>query len=373
MPSVITQKKQRNSSIELLKIISIILIFITHSVPVYGSGDYVMDVFTETADFTTWMVVWIRHFGQFANVVFIFCSAWFLADSKVTKMEKVFSLILDTFLISMLFLVPYAIAGYDINKTILVENAFSLLYEKNWFVTCYLMLFLLHPALNVACEAIKGKKISNVLFCCLFIYIFCQFFSSGVLYGNRFISFVCVYLFAWYVKNYQSHLCGNVKFNLIMTITCLALVPILLLALNLFALKTGHLSGNIQRFNTTSNPLYMCAAFGCFNLANSRYIYNKFVNYLSSLSLYVYMITENYMVKYFTKPEIFEYIYDTFTYEHILLWVPVITLGTILFGFGLSAIYKESVHRFVEWVSPILCKPLRKGYRKLGKLLFPNA
>ena len=87
---LIKSKKRRNSSIELLKIIALMLIAISHSVPGYGnieSSTYV-DMNIASNDILKIVYVILMSLGQIGNVIFIISSAYFLIDSKNAKKEN---------------------------------------------------------------------------------------------------------------------------------------------------------------------------------------------------------------------------------------------------------------------------------------------
>ena len=77
--------KKRNSSIELLKLISIILIVLSHaaaSAPIAtknGGGDLVL---------LNSLKITITNLGQIGNCIFFVSSVWFLLESYNVKINK---------------------------------------------------------------------------------------------------------------------------------------------------------------------------------------------------------------------------------------------------------------------------------------------
>ena len=96
--------KQRNSNIELLKIIAMIMIVFSHGMP---DGDTEMirsaiNLGTATTNVQYFVIGLIHNMGQIGNDIFIVCSAWFLLDSNATKVKKIASMIGDCFAISVI-------------------------------------------------------------------------------------------------------------------------------------------------------------------------------------------------------------------------------------------------------------------------------
>lgn len=103
---------KRNSSVELLKVIAICLIVISHTTQSVGStsnsllGKLASAVSYKTAskDVNAVILMVFRHFGAIGNVIFMVCSSWFLVDGKRTDYKKVFRMIFEVWMISVLIL-----------------------------------------------------------------------------------------------------------------------------------------------------------------------------------------------------------------------------------------------------------------------------
>ena len=99
--------KKRNSSIELLKIIAIILIIIQHSCPVYGnvSGGGYINIKYATTNIQQLIISILSCLGEIGNIIFIMCSSWFLLEKKFLNISK------NGGFISFLSLLLYTIEG----------------------------------------------------------------------------------------------------------------------------------------------------------------------------------------------------------------------------------------------------------------------
>ena len=85
----------RDSGIELLKVIAILLIVISHVVqtlssenPLIGYSDYILDLSCATKEMQLVILMIMRHFGALGNSIFFICSTWFLLDSKIVSVKK---------------------------------------------------------------------------------------------------------------------------------------------------------------------------------------------------------------------------------------------------------------------------------------------
>lgn len=117
---------KRNSSVELLKVIAICLIVISHTTQSVGAtsnsllGNLVNAVSYKTAskDVDAVILMVFRHFGAIGNVIFMVCSSWFLVDEKNTDYKKVFRMIFEVWMISVLILLFSYLGGYTLTKAL---------------------------------------------------------------------------------------------------------------------------------------------------------------------------------------------------------------------------------------------------------------
>ena len=83
-------KPLRQSGVELLKIIGIILVIIRHVVQTLttGSAEWVIDIYKGIRDPITFIVAFLRYSGALGNILFFTCSAWYLLDKEKTNYQK---------------------------------------------------------------------------------------------------------------------------------------------------------------------------------------------------------------------------------------------------------------------------------------------
>ena len=112
----ISDKQTRRSSVELLKVVAIFLIVISHVTQTLGSEnthvgyqDYVILLGNATADIQVVILMLLRQTGILGNAIFFVCSAWFLVEKKGDTKEKAFSLMSTVWVISIIIMCIYLI------------------------------------------------------------------------------------------------------------------------------------------------------------------------------------------------------------------------------------------------------------------------
>lgn len=162
-------RKTRNSSIELLKIVAIFLIVVSHvSQTLIDNNTYVpwndyLIPTTATTDISKLIVLIFRYLGPLGNAIFFICSAWFLIDNNKVNGKKILKMILEIWTISVIICCSVLIMRRgNVSFKLLIKQFFPTTFSNNWFMTCYLLLYPIHGILNKALSQLTQKN------CCVF-------------------------------------------------------------------------------------------------------------------------------------------------------------------------------------------------------------
>jgi hypothetical protein len=84
------QSRERNYGIDLLKIIAMILIVLSHSVPKYGDPTTVryIDFSKASRDIQEQLMMLFIYGGQIGNCIFIVCSSHLMINSNKINVKK---------------------------------------------------------------------------------------------------------------------------------------------------------------------------------------------------------------------------------------------------------------------------------------------
>lgn len=340
-------RSKRNSSIELLKLFTIIIIVIGHSFPsnlyltAEVAGKWFIDLNIASSNINNIILIAYSNFFNFANTLFVICSAYFLIDNGKVKFKKIFGMIIDTWVISMFFLMLTVLFRYEISGKLLIKQLFPVLFQNNWFVTCYIMLYILHPVLNMVLKKLNQRQLLQVnivlfvLYCCIYTLV-----HNDIFYNNL-VGFIIVYLYVSYVKMYMPNFSKDTRKNVILLVISSSLNLLLSLLVIFIGLRVPMFKDNMHHFAIVINPLYLIMSISLFNIFKNREFYSKRINYFSSLSLLIYLFSENVMFKRSFFRDIYTYIYNTYTYQNIVLIIAVVAVLLFIVSTSLSIIYKE--------------------------------
>lgn len=299
-------KSKRNSSFEILRILSMFAIVI-HHFAVHGT----LNPNFYNKNFTNAYVIYdyLLFLGRLGVVLFVMIGAYFLCD-KEFNFKRPINLILTTFFYSYLiyFVLRYVIHFKALN--ILFNNdglkAFWSpfpLPSGYWFVGGYVVLLFLMPMLNSTIRSLNKQQLQFLIFILNFFWVLIPTLMQmlpgkpdmaiddfGYSHG---IIFILFYFMAAYLKKYSGSFLNNAKKMGILSLLCL----VVSLTICLFALQGSDASIMLANINLLYNPLTILTAFYIFAFFKNQFFYNGFVNYIAGSMFGVYLISDNTFVR----------------------------------------------------------------------------
>ena len=362
---------KRNSSIESLKVFGIILIIISHVIQTLHSQntylmvkDYVLDISMATSNIQQLILALLQYSGALGNTIFFCCSAWFLLDNNNVSKKKVLQILVDVWVISVIILiVVYTIRGGNIDIKMIIKQLLPTTFTNNWYITCYLLFYPLHPFLNWLIKYMEQRVLLKTSLVLFFLYVCANYIIPGSFFSSYIILWVTIYFIIAYMKYYLIDLSNNTIINVFVLIIGFAGNICIVLLTNYLGLHLEIFNSELLRWHSNYSPFLILIAISLFNIAKNIRFDNKMINYISSLSLLIYVFHENLLLRTFYRPLMWNYIYNQFGYEYILLWVFVLTVIVFSFGLIASIIYKSTIQKAVtivcDWLYPILQKIYR--------------
>lgn len=373
-------EKVRESDIELLKIFAIFLVIVSHVVQTLGTNwisyvgynDYCVNLKYATKDVTRFILIFLRHSGIFGNSIFFICSAWFLLDKNKTNTKKILRMICDIWVISVLwFIVTILIRDQRIGRSLMFDSFFPTLTQTNWYMTTYIIFCFVAPFLNIIIEKINQKNHFIMMFVMVFLYLTINFLDSYP-YGSYLTIWITIYISIAYFKKYCQSFCNNMKANIILLIGAFLGYLCLLLLTNYLGLKNQFFMKMMLKWNKNANIFAILFCFASFNIFRKFRFKNRIINYISSLSMLIYLIHENHLFRTYFRPAIWQWIYLNFGYDHILLWVLLYVLFLFVTSSCIAILYKIILERPVHFVADKIHLCLNKALNLIYNFLNKN-
>lgn len=369
-----TSHLERNSGVDLLRILALILIVISHVTQTWGGGivnshfstEYLIDFQNASTNIQYTMLAWFRSFGCQGNLIFFTCSAWFLLERDRVDPGKVVAIIADVCCINVLIQLVLRVCGLSIAAGDAMKSLFPTMYALNWFVTCYILVYLFHPYLNLIAKKCSKAELFAMDFILSAIYFGICFINPDLFFSNDLILFLVLYLDTAYLKFHMPEFCSSRKKNLILAVAGILGNLGLALLMNFLGNRVAFLNDKLLCFAKNSSPFLLMTAFGAFNLFYHADISHPAISRVSSASLLIYVLHEALLIREYIRPILHIWVYRTFGYAHIVLWVLAISAGLFTAALCLTLLYQALMQRFVHRAFHALYARLSIPFRKMA-------
>lgn len=356
-------KIQRQSGIELMKVIAMFLIVLSHAA--WSIGDTSIDPVpaVSSEDPQEICLIFFRYLGYLGNLMFLIPSAWFLTKSEKVKGNKIAEMVADSFVISVAWFAAYLVLGGNDTRSplyIFERVFFPVTFGSNWYITCYLLLYAIHPLLNLIIGRIDRK--THFAYSLAFFVLYCVIrfvYNETYVYSNL-IAFVGIYFMVAYCKKYMLEFFSSRKTNLRIFFIGTAGWAALLLLTNFVGNRMALYHGEVQHWMVLTNPFHLMMAFSLFHLLRLSPIRSKAINGLSSLSLLIYIIHDNFIFRQNFRFLFYDYAFTRFPHDlpvaWVLLYATILFLGSFLIAFLYRKLFQPTVHKIADKVLAALAE-----------------
>lgn len=261
------EKKERDSGLELLRIIGLFLIFWMH-----GASSYVNN------SLSAWLCIVIETIGNVGVPVFILISGYFGIRFKPKKLLQLDLMLIFYCWTGLALRFAWGDAAeYGMEQ--ILSYVLPVIGRNSWYFTCYFALAILSPFLNEFVEKLEKETFRRMLVLMLVIFsgittfLFFDITQDG---GKGIVNMTLLYLIGRYIRLYQDKKVYSRK----KLITAYVVIMAVCIALN------GALyvvSGTVQNRFSRDNTLFTIAASVClFLLFKDLHFCSKVINRLAT-------------------------------------------------------------------------------------------
>ena len=321
-------KKERNSSIELLRIITMLGVVLLH----YNSNGF-GGAFTavEKGSLNYYYLYFVETLFAYAVNLFVMITGYFLGSGGKRKISKVIELIFQVIFFRVLF---YLIGAVQRGAGISLKELAICILPMNYFVIIYCALYLISPYLSSMLSSMDQKRLKGfiILTVCLFS---CYTFLVDILsiFGNvdglstvsltgsqagyTIVNFVLVFTVGHYLRVSKADISkGKVLIFLVFMILANY-------ALSLFTTKAWYYN----------NPLCIGTAAAILYIFKDMHFSSKVINTLAGAA-FTCFIVHSYFIKYAA--------IESFAAKPLYILIPhqfATALGIYLIAFVIHTIY----------------------------------
>lgn len=320
--------KERNSNIELLRIVAMLFI-ISHHLLVHGMSIW------ENSSLGNFVLLSIDSLFFVGVNVFVLISGYCSIRFDWKKLLRIYLLV--AIIGGFGYIVHLYLDRASLGKSVIYNTIFSISHAPGtWFIKTYVYLFLLSPILNTALEHFNKKQalLSLALLTVICVYFGWYWRDDVNKDGYNLVNFIWIYCIGYYLRNH---------FDLHKTKSIFYLV-IWLVASILNALFSILFDTYVSW--SYNNPLVTIAAIGFFLFFVSYDFSSKPINFIAQSTLGIYLLHENaYLSPLLYKPQCVQY-YSTNIFNFII---------SVLTIFFVCALIDNVLRHFIA--NPILKSP----------------
>lgn len=356
----------RQSNIELLRILSMIVI-IMHHFSIHGG----FDLSSKNITFNRIFLQFMQIGGPICNNIFILISGYFLSETISLKKEKIYKLWLQIFSYSfILFLAPIVIVHRSFDFAELIKHVFPISFVQWGFASAYFMLLLFSPYINkllAMMNKLEYQKLLliNILFLCI-----APTFLSVSWERSTFLWFVNLYLIGGYIRKYNPLYRWDRRILVLCVTVILLFVFLSTVLFDYIGIKSDFWNSQTFYFYDLQRiPVLMISIllFQCFLKLDIGY--NRIINIVAKSVFGIYLLHDSRDVRYI----LWNMIFHNAEYYHSKLLVPYMIFAVICIFMVCSIIELVRVYVFEKRYMKLVERLADFIDAKIQKVLIGNS
>ena len=359
----------RNTSIELLRIISMIMIMF-HHFAYHGNFEW---NFNEVTLPHLWYD-FILMGGKVGVDIFVLISGYFLIENteklfQPKKLLKFWGQVVFYSIMTYLLSVMLRLNAFEIKQ--LIKVCLPITYPGWWFASTYFMLYLIHPFLNKLLHGLSKTEYQYLILMMVLCWSIIPTATTQLFESNSLLWFVTLYGIAVYVNLYG----GNQKLQskhyfslyfMVLIITYTVSTTFLFLGTK----KEEWSTHAIDFFEIERLPILLMAITLFMGFVTLKMNYHKWINMIASATFGVYLIHDSSYIRYYLWTNIFkinQYQDSTFLILYSILVVFILYVSCTMIDLIRKKLVEKPYMLFVNHYTyyflksfKIICEMFRK-------------
>ena len=364
----------RQSNIELLRIISMLMI-VFHHFAVHGGLKWETPSVTIPFFWYNFIVMG----GKIGVNIFVLISGYFLITSQGTllnlkKILKFWGQIIFYSISIFAIFSLFQVDNYGIKM--FIKSVFPITFSSWWFASTYFVMYIIHPFLNMFLNALSKKNYQLFLVMLVIMWSVIPTFMRSDFQSNSLCWFVTLYAIAGYARLYGFNQAYTTKryfafWGTFSVLTYLSSVVFTILGTrwSIFFKNTTYFY-DMQKLSVLLISLTLFMAFVTLKMS-----YHKLINTLATATFGVYLIHDNSIVRPFLWHDVFQ----NFQYQNSLLLIPysiIVVALVYVVCTVIDLIRQKFLERpfvfIVNRYADVMLKPFVKICELFGTIVFGN-
>lgn len=274
-----------------------------------------------------------------------------------------------------IYLVLVLLKHEDFSLKVLIYTIFPTIFTQYWFFTAYIVLYLLHPFINVLLKKLDKRTYFVYLLILLVLWSIIPTITNYNLYGSEIPQFVLLYSLGAFIRLHSSNKRLQKQVGVTLSISIPIILIISIIALTLISIRIGFFERYINIFYQRNSIFIILLAIGLFTVfKNLDMKHNNFVNSLAKCTFGVYLIHDND----FMRSLLWQDLFGNAKYEnspkliiHMVCCVLIVYIVcTVIEFLRINLVEKplfKLVNKPIEKLEVIIRKIINLSYNKLIK------
>lgn len=365
--------KQRNSSIELLRIISMAMIVFYHFA-FYGE-------FAWNPTDVTLSQMWCKFISMGGKVgvnVFLLISGYYLVSDnsdKVINIGKVLKIWGQLLFYSVVIYVIAGVTGISsFGIKSLIGAILPVTFEQWWFASGYFVLYLLHPFINKLLNSISKAQYRKLLVLLVICWSVIPTVTNRSFQGSVLSWFITVYIIAGYIRLHGLNPKFKTGHYFVMWLVCTALTYLSGIAFTVLGVKWPKLAERFDYLYWQEKITTLLISISLFMVfATLQMKCHKWINVIASGTFAVYLIHDHDTVRTFLWHDLFQnrlYQNSPFIVVYSVLAVLAVFIVCVLIDFVRQLVFERIYMSFVDKYSEKLLKPVKALINWAERIVF---
>lgn len=348
--------QKRQSNIELLRIITMIMI-VAHHFSVHGNFDFPIN----TVTINRLWIQFIQIGGKIGVDVFVLISGYFLITADSLKINKVIKMWIQIFTYSVLIYVLFVVLRLTpFSVKDLVKSALPITYDRWWFASGYFVLYLLSPFINKAIRSFDRTTYLQMLALMTFCWCIVPTFLYETWECNDLLWFIYLYLISGYIRLHakESTITGRTYllvsgFLILLTFGSAVVFDFLGLRLPFFGMNATFF------YEMHQIPIVLISITMFLGFSKIKMPYIPAINLISATTFGVYLIHDNSYVR----PFLWRHIFRNAAFAEDRLLIPYSIVVVLLVFIVCSLIELIRIHvlekqymKLIDWLCVTLSR-----------------
>ena len=310
------QIKVRNSSIELLRIIAMIMI-VFHHFAIHGGF-----TFGASISITYLWYNLIVMGGKIGVDVFVIISGYYLiTDEKpIFNINRIIKFVGQILFYSVVVFFVGGLAGFgDFGAKSVIKVFFPITFSKWWFASTYFVLYLIHPFINKLLNSMDKLLYQKFLLVLVTCWSVIPTFTTSSYQGNSLLWFVTLYSISGYVRLYGLNNKLTIKHYFILWIVCSFLTYASSVLFIVLGNKWSIFAEHATYFYGQEKVTILLISLSLFMIfATLKMNHCKWINVLASVTFGVYLLHDNDIARKF----LWDNLFNNAQYQDSLFLIP---------------------------------------------------